>query len=113
MDITFHYPPELFQLLVDAIPKLCKSKSALLLFFQGAGVPQTILQPYEVLLSTNKTAFNKYPVTRELLTKLNATIVDGPGEFGQYRIGIKSGSELEAKKAIQNSGLVDEVSLKQ
>jgi restriction system protein len=71
MDITFHYPPELFQLLIDAVPKLCKSKSDLLLFFQGAGVPKAILQPYETLLRTNKTAFNKYPVTRVLLTKLN------------------------------------------
>lgn len=71
MDITFHYPPELFQLLIDAVPKLCKSKRDLLLFFQGAGVSQAVLQPYETLLRTNKTAFNKYHVTRELLTKLN------------------------------------------
>ena len=71
MDITFHYPPELFQLLIDAVPKLCKSKRDLLLFFQGAGVSQITLQPYEVMLRTDKTAFNKYHVTRELITKLN------------------------------------------
>ena len=71
MDISFHYPPELLQLLIDAIPKLCKSKRDLLLFFQGAGVSQTIIQPHERLLQTDKKAFNKYPVTRELLTKIN------------------------------------------
>ena len=26
MDIAFHYPPELFELLVDTIPLLCRSK---------------------------------------------------------------------------------------
>lgn len=71
MDITFHYPPELLQLLIDAVPKLCKSKPALLLFFQGAGVPKATLKPYDDLLLANKTAFNKYPVTREILTKMN------------------------------------------
>lgn len=71
MDISFHYPPELLQLLIDVIPKLCKSKRDLLLFFQGAGVSQTVLQPHERLLRTDKNAFNKYHVTRELLTKIN------------------------------------------
>lgn len=71
MDITFHYPPELLQLLVDAIPKLCKSKSDLLLFFQGAGVSSATLQPFQQLLRTEKALFNKYPVARDVLTKLN------------------------------------------
>jgi hypothetical protein len=71
MDIIFHYPPELLQLLIDAIPKLCKGKKALLLFFEGAGVGQAELDPFHRLLKENKEGFNKYPVTRELLTKLN------------------------------------------
>lgn len=71
MDISFHYPPELLQLLIDVIPKLCKSKRDLLLFFQGAGVLQAILQPHEQLLRTDKNSFNKYHVTRELLRKIN------------------------------------------
>jgi hypothetical protein len=71
MDITYHYPPELFALLIDAIPKLCKSKSDLLLFFRGSGVGAELLAPYNALLRKNRTEFNKYPVTRELLTQLN------------------------------------------
>lgn len=71
MDIVFHYPPELLTLLIDAIPKLCKSKRDVLLFFQGAGVPANVLQPYDRMLRTDKNTFNKYHVTRELLTKLN------------------------------------------
>lgn len=46
MDITYHYPPELFALLVDAIPKLCKSKPDLLLFFRGSGVASELLAPH-------------------------------------------------------------------
>lgn len=71
MDISFHYPPELLQVLIDTLPKLCKSKNDLLLFFQGAGVSKQVLDPYQRLLKTNKAAFNKYHVARELLTKLN------------------------------------------
>ena len=43
-DITFHYPPELFNLLVDAIPALNKSKKDVVLFFRGAGVPEDLLK---------------------------------------------------------------------
>lgn len=35
-DITFHYPPELFNLLVDAIPALNRGKRDVLVFFRGA-----------------------------------------------------------------------------
>jgi len=73
MDIAFHYPPELLKLLIEAVPKLCKSKKDLLLFFQGAGVSRQTLAPYESLLRANKESFNKYYVTRDLLTKLNET----------------------------------------
>jgi hypothetical protein len=92
MDITFHYPPELLQLLIDAIPKLCKSKQDLLLFFQGAGVSRTILQPYEQLLLTAKNSFTKYPVTRELLTKLNE---QGEGSLRARRELLKRVTEFE------------------
>jgi hypothetical protein len=71
MDISFHYPPELLNLLIDTLPKLCKSKKDLLQFFRGAGITPQVLDPYETLLRTKKNDFNKYPVTRELLTKLN------------------------------------------
>lgn len=71
MDIIFHYPPELLELLVDTSPKLCKGKKTLLLFFEGAGVGKEDLKPFNNLLSENKDEFNKYRVARELLTTLN------------------------------------------
>ena len=38
MDEIYHYPPELFNLLVDTIPLLFRSKKDVLLFFKGSGV---------------------------------------------------------------------------
>src|SRR5438874_8603968 len=71
MDDSFHYPPELLQTLIDTVPKLCRSKNDLLLFFHGAGVSAQLLEPYQKTLKADKNAFNKYHVTRELLSKVN------------------------------------------
>jgi hypothetical protein len=46
---------------------------------------------------------------RKLLTRLNASIADGPGEFGQYRVKVEAGSEHDAISRMQASGLVDSV----
>jgi restriction system protein len=71
MDSIYHYPPELFRLLVETLPKLCKTKKDLLQFFRGADVDRTILSSHENLLATNKDTFNKYTVTGEIATRLN------------------------------------------
>lgn len=49
---------------------------------------------------------------RKLLTRLDATIVDGPGEFGQYRVKVKAGVVQGALEALRGSGLVDGVEKK-
>lgn len=71
MDTYFHFPPDLFNLLVDTIPRLNKSKKDLLLFFQNVGVPDSYLRQYNLLLNTNRSQFKKYDVTRDVLTFLN------------------------------------------
>ncbi|WP_195612681.1 restriction endonuclease [[Clostridium] symbiosum] len=71
MDTYFHFPPDLFNILVDTIPRLNKTKKDLLLFFQNVGVPSTYLQPYYLLLNTNRSQFKKFDVTREVLATLN------------------------------------------
>ncbi|TFH49151.1 MAG: restriction endonuclease, partial [Methanothrix sp.] len=40
MDINtiFQYTPDLLNLLIDAIPRICRSKNDVLTFFKGAGV---------------------------------------------------------------------------
>ena len=47
VDIVFHYPPELTQLLVQTIPLLCPSKRDVLTFFRGAGVGGAIFADLE------------------------------------------------------------------
>lgn len=38
-DITFHYPPELFNLLVDVVPLLNRSKQDVLVFYPASRFP--------------------------------------------------------------------------
>jgi hypothetical protein len=91
MDISFHCPPELLNLLIDTLPKLCKSKQDLLLFFQGAGTSEKLLEPYRILLRNEKGNFNKYHVTREILTKLNKL---GEGSLRERREILKRVTEF-------------------
>ena len=71
-DIVFHYPPELFDLLVDAIPRLNRTKQGVLLFFQGAGVPEKVLTDLRVALARDPGSVNKFAITRTVLERLNA-----------------------------------------
>ncbi|MCY4509522.1 MAG: restriction endonuclease [Acidobacteria bacterium] len=70
-DITFHYPPELFNLLVDAVPLLNKTKKDLLLFFTGAGVADDILDDLRRRLRADPKNINKFEITRTVLRRLN------------------------------------------
>lgn len=70
-DITFHYPPELFNLLVDTIPLLNRSKNDVLLFFRGAGVPENMLDDLGQRLKIAPQNINKYEMTRTTLERLN------------------------------------------
>lgn len=71
MDITFHYPPELFNLLVDTIPLLCRSKHDTLLFAKGAGVADSITADLQARVRTDRQKINKYEIVRTILTRLN------------------------------------------
>jgi hypothetical protein len=70
-DITFHYPPELFNLLVDAIPLLNKSKNDVLLFFQGAGVPADLTDDLAKRLKADRQSIGKHEIARTVLERLN------------------------------------------
>ena len=71
IDSTFHYPPELMNLLISTIPRLNKGKRDVFLFFQGAGVPHNLMQiPFEQWNKDNE-SINKYEITRQILTILN------------------------------------------
>lgn len=70
MDLSYHYPPELFSLLVDAIPKLLRSKKGLLTFFRGCGVSQSTLVDFSDSVSLK--TISKYDIARTVLERLNA-----------------------------------------
>ena len=69
---AFHYPPELFNLLVDTIPLLCKSKQSVVLFLRGAGIDQEDLSEVESVLRKDRNAINKFEIVRNALAKVNA-----------------------------------------
>jgi restriction system protein len=68
---TFQYPPDLFALLVDTIPVLCRSKSDVLLFFRGAGVPPALTADIEANLKTDRQSVRKHESARTILTRMN------------------------------------------
>jgi hypothetical protein len=69
---AFHYPPEVFNLLVDTIPLLCRSKKNVLLFLQGAGVDTADLAEASAMVRTDPDSINKFEIVRKILTKVNA-----------------------------------------
>lgn len=72
MTEQFHYPPEVFNLLVDTIPLLCRSKQDVVLFLQGAGVASEDLTEVSRIVRINRNGINKFEIVRTVLTKVNA-----------------------------------------
>ena len=70
-DITFHYPPDLFNLLVDTIPLLNRSKKDVLLFFRGAGVHEEVFHDLSDKLQATPGEINKFEIVRTVLVRLN------------------------------------------
>jgi hypothetical protein len=71
MEEPFHYPPELLQLLIDTIPRLSKGKKDVVLFFRGAGAPESLLRPWDRKIATEPDSLSKFDIARDILTKLN------------------------------------------
>jgi restriction system protein len=71
-DITFHYPPELFNLLVDVLPLLNRSKTDVLVFFRGAGVSDSMTSDIATRLKAAPKDVNKYQMVRTVLERLNS-----------------------------------------
>ena len=71
MDTSYHYPPELLQLLIDTIPRLCKSKRDVISFLRGAGISQSMVSDLETQLIADRKSLNKFHIVRTVLTRLN------------------------------------------
>jgi hypothetical protein len=112
MEITFHYPPELMELLIKAIPLLCPSKTSVLLFFEGAGVHTVDLQDLRTRVERDKQGISKYEMVRTVLTRVNAA---GEIGLGVRREILKRVAEFEDYSAcwpddqLKAKGLVGEI----
>ena len=71
MGVSFHYPPELLQLLVDTIPRLCRSKRDVITFLRGAGVQRPVISGFEKQLKEDPDSINKFDIVRTTLVELN------------------------------------------
>lgn len=71
MNIVYHYPPELLNLLIDTIPLLFRSKQDVLVFFRGAGVNDNVTDDLWMRVAQNREGINKYEIVRTTLTRLN------------------------------------------
>lgn len=72
MAISYHFPPDLFNLLVEAIPKINKTKKDLLSFFKNVGTPISLLNKYYPVVISNPKQLSKKDMTREILENLNS-----------------------------------------
>lgn len=72
MAISYHFPPDLFNLLVEAIPKINKTKKDLLSFFKNVGTPSNLLTKYYDIVRSNPKLISKKDITREVLECLNS-----------------------------------------
>jgi len=71
MNDIYHYPPDLFDLVVQTIPLLNKSKKAVLTFFNGAGVEQSLYQDLTIKITNKPDQISKYEICRTILERIN------------------------------------------
>lgn len=71
MDPEYHYPPDLFALLEEAIAVLFKGKQGVLTFFRGAGVPEKFLTDLHRRVEENPDSISKLEISRAVLRRLN------------------------------------------
>jgi restriction system protein len=90
-ELAFHYPPDVFNAVVDAVPLLTRSKKDVVLFFRGCGVDRTFLARIERRIDAEPT-FSKYHITREILAHVNEL---GDRGLGQRRQVLKRVSEFD------------------
>jgi restriction system protein len=58
-------------LLIEAIPRICRAKKDVLIFFKGAGVSSALTNDLESQLKNDRKNIDKYKITRTVLTRLN------------------------------------------
>jgi restriction system protein len=92
LDQTYHYPPELLEMLTEAIPCLFKSKQSVIDFFHGAGTPAPLLADWRSKVQGDKNSVKKHEIARDVLRRLNE---GGDKTLAQRREVIKRVSEFD------------------
>jgi restriction system protein len=92
LDQTYHYPPELLEMLTEVIPCLFKSKQGVIDFFRGAGTPTPFLAEWQSKVRADRDSVKKYEIARAVLRNLNE---GGDKTLAQRREVIKRVSEFE------------------
>jgi hypothetical protein len=109
---VFHYHPDLFDLLIQTIPLLNRSKESVLLFFKGAGVDENLYLDISEKVTTDKKSINKYEITRTILERINE---DSEKYLRERREILKRITEFEAFSSCWESdqfkakGLISEI----
>jgi restriction system protein len=111
-DITFHYPHELTELLIETIPRLSKGKQGVLLFFRGAGVSDALMADLANRIRLTPKEINKFDIVRAVLTRINAR---GESALRERREILKRVTEFEdfsvcwENDQLKAKGLVSEI----
>jgi restriction system protein len=71
MNDVFHYPPDLFDLLVQTVPLLNRSKKSVLLFFKGSGIDEKLFKDISDTVENDRDSITKYEVCRKILERIN------------------------------------------
>ncbi|HFD31785.1 MAG TPA: restriction endonuclease [Gammaproteobacteria bacterium] len=71
MEESYHYPPEVFNLLVETVPLLCRSKNDVLVFFRGAGVSESVMSDLYQRVRIDRANINKYEIARTVIQRIN------------------------------------------
>ena len=58
-------------MLIETIPRLCRSKRGVILFFRGAGTKPSIVSDLEEQVRNDPDSINKFSIVRTVLTRLN------------------------------------------
>lgn len=72
MTDAHHYPPHVFDLLVETIARLNRSKKGVVLFLRGAGVAEEDLSEVDRIVKLSAVSINKFDIVRNVLEKVNA-----------------------------------------
>jgi restriction system protein len=109
---VFHYPPDLFELLVQTIPLLNRSKKSVLLFFKGAGIDDSQYTDISQKLAFDKNSVNKFDMARTVLERIN---LNSQKFLRERREVIKRVTEFESfdtcwpEDQLKAKGLVSEI----